>query len=246
MLMTRSHRSKLRFNPNVSFNRGLIAQTGFIPEGAQLLQDSHPLILIDSKKVLSEGLNGKKRSVTRITGLFQEAETQNANGRVYTRPVLSEAVQAIQEDLSARAVWAEFDHPMDAKIHLDRISHLITKLWMDGNKVYGEAEVMEDLPFGAQLKVLLENGRVGISSRGIGDMEVRERNGEETMYVCSGYRIITADAVAEPSVGNAILRLCEGKLIQLKKRTKNTNLFASKIASENILAESIAEYLKNL
>ena len=47
----------------------------------------------------------------------------------------------------------EFDHPPDAKIHLDRVSHLITKLWMEGNKVMGTAEVLEGTTYGTSAPV---------------------------------------------------------------------------------------------
>lgn len=242
----RRRRAVRQYNPAVMFNRGLVAQTGFIPEGTQLLQDTWPLVIQDKKDVLVEAVGGGKRKVSRVTGIFQVAENENANGRVYTRPVLSEAVQAIQEDITSRAVFGEFDHPQDAKIHLDRISHLITKLWMDGNNVYGEAQILEELPFGAQLRVLLENGRVGISSRGIGDMEVRESNGQEVYYVLEGYRFVTMDVVAEPSVKGAVLHLMEGKLVPRKKIIRPaapTIVFSDKRAREKLMVEELHKIL---
>jgi hypothetical protein len=126
---------RIKYDPSTSFNRGVVAQTGFLPEGTQLLQDVWPLEVIDvKKKAISEsaGQFGKK-PVMRVTGLFQNGNAQNANGRVYATPILSEAVYAIQEDVKNRSVWGEFDHPPDAKIHLDRISHLLTKIWMEGD-----------------------------------------------------------------------------------------------------------------
>ncbi len=219
-LNTRSRRMQ-SYDPRYSFNRGLIGTTGIIPEGVQLLQDVYPLKVLDTKKALTESANGRgERGVTRITGIFQEAEKQNANGRIYPYSVMREAIQDIQEDVQNRCVWAEFDHPSDAKIHMDRISHLITKLWMEGNKVIGEAEIIDELPYGHQLKTLLRHGSVGISSRGIGDIEVREgRNGEEYI-VTEGFRLVTFDAVAEPSVSGARLNIVEGKMRPLRQVSK--------------------------
>jgi hypothetical protein len=194
------------------FNRGVVAQTGLLPEGQQLIQDVWPLRVIDKPKSITESVGGVKLPITRVRGIFQLGDEQNANGRVYPTNILGEAVEAIQEDLNGRAVWGEFDHPSDAKIHLDRISHLITKIWMEGKQVFGEAEIMEDLPFGKQLATLLRHGTIGISSRGIGDMEVRDNGGQETYFVTEGYRFVTWDAVAEPSVSGAILHITEGKL----------------------------------
>jgi hypothetical protein len=244
MLMTRTQQSG-RYNPKISFNRGLTAQTGFMPEGTQLLQDVWPLKIVDTKQVIGEGALGGV-PLTRVTGIFQIADDLNANGRIYPRPVVREAVEAIQEDLSNRSVWGEFDHPADAKIHLERISHLLTKIWMEGKNVYGEAEIIDELPFGQQLKTLIKRGRIGISSRGIGDMDVRDQGGQEIYTVTEGYRFVTWDAVAEPSVTGAILHICEGKLKPLNRSVKREipkGVFTTE-AYQKRLAKEISEYLR--
>lgn len=249
---TRSfNRSNLSYNPATSFNRGLIAQTGMIPEGTQLLQDTWPLKVIDTKKAITESVKGGA-PVTRVRGIFQIGDTQNANGRVYPSPILREAVDAIQEDLNARAVWGEYDHPSDAKIHLDRISHLLTKIWMEGKQVFGEAEILEDMPYGKQLATLLRHGTIGISSRGIGDMEVRDMGGQESFYVTEGYRFVTWDAVAEPSVHGAILQITEGKLRPItrtsKKQSQQRNVTNGMLSSNQyqmMAAEEFSRLLNN-
>jgi len=176
-------------------------------------------------------------------GLFQLGDKQNANGRVYgTSDVLSPAVQQIQEDVSGRAVMGEFDHPSDAKIHLDRVSHLISKIWMEGRKVYGEAEILHRLPLGAALRGLFEHKvRVGISSRGVGDMEVSEHHGSEIYRVMPGYAFVTWDAVAEPSVGGAILNIQEGLNKRLRPMRKARNTMG-KLAYNNMLVSEINKY----
>jgi hypothetical protein len=191
----------------IRVNRGLIAETGIIPAGLHFIRDSHSFRPIDTKKSIAEGKDGKEISIFKVTGLFQEADKQNANGRVYPRSVLATAVEEILKDAERRAVMGEFDHPPDAKIHLDRVSHLITKVWMDGKKVYGEAEVLDAQPYGRCLRGLFEQKvNTGISSRGVGDMEVRESGGQEFYEVLEGYSFVTWDAVAEPSVHGAQLR----------------------------------------
>lgn len=241
MLLTRTAQVG-RYNPKTCFNRGLTAQTGFLPEGMQLLQDAWPLKIIDTKQVVSEGAAGGAPA-TRVTGIFQVADDLNANGRIYPRSVIREAVEAIQEDLANRSVFGEYDHPADAKIHLERISHLITRIWLEGKNVYGEAEIIDELPFGQQLKTLIRRGRIGVSSRGIGDMEVRDQGGQETYIVSEGYRFVTFDAVAEPSVQGAILHICEGKLRPLTKvQNIPKGIFAVE-AYQKRLAKEITEYL---
>lgn len=191
--------------------RSVIAETGVIPDNLQLLRDSYRFEVVDAP-VLSESRNSPDQPVMKIKGLFQEGNIINSNGRRYdTKTVLAPAVQDIQEDVGRRAVQGEYDHPSDAKIHLDRISHLITNVWMDGNKVYGEAEVLHKLPLGAALRGLFEHRvQTGISSRGVGDMELTEDNHRGKFYrVCPGYTILTWDVVADPSVKNAVLQISE-------------------------------------
>lgn len=214
-LMTRK-KMLSSYNPRYMFNRGIIANTGLLPDGVSLLQDVYPLQIIDTKKTITESVKGGAPA-TKVVGIFQEADKQNANGRIYSKAVLKEAIDNLSDDLKARCVWGELEHPSSPKISLTRVSHLVTNLWMEGSKVIGEAEVIDELPNGNQLRVLLKHGAVGISSRGIGDVEVRERNGAEVYYVCEGYRLVTFDAVAEPSVHGAMLTIAEGKLKPLQK-----------------------------
>jgi hypothetical protein len=190
-------------------DRKMIAQTGDLPEGYQLFQDSMPLTIVESKKTLSESINGKKMNVMRLTGVFQRADEKNANGRVYPKSILKDAVESMQEGVSKRQVMGEFDHPADAKIHMDRVSHLITKLWMDGKVVYGELEVINDdrSPYGSMLACYIDRGiQVGISSRGVGDMEMDIHEGTECYMVQEGFQFVTFDAVAEPSVKGTQLK----------------------------------------
>jgi len=198
----------------IEVDRNLVAQTGDIPEGLQLLSDVMPLEIVEQKdNVISEAAGTKGLPVMQITGIFQRWDQKNANGRRYPEDVLKAAVEAIQEDLKSRRVMGELDHPVDAKIHTDRVSHLVTRVWMEGPLVYGQAEILHKLPCGEMLKGLFEHRvMMGISSRGIGDMEVTEdEDGSETYTVQDGYRFVTWDAVAEPSVPGGTLMVMESR-----------------------------------
>lgn len=225
MLPTRNQVKSIMQASRSVFNRRVIAETGVIPAGYKLIRDTFTFDVIDKKDVVLEGRNGSEVPVMRVSGLIQMGDRENANGRLYsTADVLRPAVENIQEDIQSRAVMGEYDHPADAKIHLDRVSHLMTKVWLDGRKVYGEAEILHNLPCGACLRGLFEHKvRVGISSRGVGDMEVVESSGKELYRVMPGYTFVTWDAVAEPSVSGAILNIQEGlsKRLNPIKRDKN-------------------------
>jgi hypothetical protein len=221
----------------------MIAETGVIPAGFQLIQDTFAFDVIDKQDIVVEGRGGKELPAMRVSGLIQMGDRENANGRFYsTSEVLRPAVNGIQEDVGARAVMGEFDHPADAKIHLDRVSHLMTKVWMDGRKVFGEAEVLHNLPCGACLRGLFEHKvRVGISSRGVGDMEVVENAGKELYRVMPGYAFVTWDAVAEPSVNGAILQIQEGLNRRLRPVKKERSRF-SPDAYNNLLVSEINKF----
>lgn len=220
-----------------SVTRSSISQTGVLG-GHQLFQDSMPLNIIRKERVMVEDAHGAKIPVLRIGGQFQVADEPNANGRIYPMAVLKNAVSEIQEDLKARRVMGEYDHPPDAKIHLDRVCILLTKLWMEGKKVFGEAEILDKTPFGSQLKALTEsNVCYGISSRGVGDMETMIREGQEYYKVLDGYTFITFDIVAEPSVHGSYMSIKESR-----ERAKGM-ITTSKSQKE---AAIIAEFQKRL
>ncbi len=231
MIRSRSQRRNI--------DRRLIAETGVIPAGLNLIRDSYPFKVVDKKNTVSEDRNGREVPVMRITGLIQMGDKENANGRIYgTQEVLMPAVRDIQEDIATRSVMGEFDHPADAKIHLDRVSHLMTKIWMEGKKVYGEAEILHKLPLGACLKGLFEHKvQVGISSRGVGDMEISEQNGKEIYRVLPGYSFVTWDVVAEPSVSGATLNIQEGLSRRIRPLQENKSKFRPEVYQDMLVKE---------
>jgi len=82
------------------------------------------------------------------------------------------------------------------KINLDRVSHMITEMWMDGPNGYGKLKVLPT-PMGQLVKTMLESGvKLGVSSRGSGN--VNEADGK-----VSDFEIVTVDVVAQPSAPNA-------------------------------------------
>lgn len=192
-------------------SRSSVSKTGFLG-GHQLIQDTMPLKIIKADNVVSESATGNKRHVIRLGGQFQYADRRNHNGRIYEKGILEHAVKEIQEDINRRSVMGELDHPPDAKIHLDNVSHLITKLWMEGDVVLGEIEILEGKRMGQELKALVDAGvTIGISSRGVGDMETVMHEGEEVLRVLPGYTFVTFDVVAEPSVQDSYLTVQESR-----------------------------------
>ena len=134
--------------------------------------------------------------VTKFRGKFQEAEAVNKNKRMYPYDVLNQNVKKMEDIIEHGGLVGELDHPTDSIIHFANSSHKITKLWWEGNTLMGEGIIL-NTPHGKVLKSLINDGvRVGISSRGVGNGKVNE---EGILVIGESYKLITFDAVADPS-----------------------------------------------
>jgi hypothetical protein len=149
---------------------------------------------INSLDFLCENTEGKKS--WKITGPFLQAETKNRNGRIYPQSVIEREVgKYIQERIATKRAMGELDHPPTPQLNLDRVSHLITDLNMDGNSAIGTAKLL-DTPMGKTAQALLDGGvKLGVSSRGVGSLK-----GET---VGADYKLICVDIVGDPSALNA-------------------------------------------
>jgi len=149
---------------------------------------------------IEEAKSGKKN--TFLEGVFMQAESKNKNGRIYTREVLTQAVDKFvnEQVITGRAV-GELNHPDGPSINLDKVSHRITELKWDGNNVMGRALIL-DTPMGQIVKGLVEGGvQLGVSSRGMGSLIMK--NGVN--YVKDDFLLNTIDIVQDPSSPNAFV-----------------------------------------
>lgn len=131
-----------------------------------------------------------------MQGIFVQGEKRNQNQRVYPVSEISKAVKSIQEKIEGGfSILGEADHPDDLQVNLDRVSHMIEKMWMDGQDGYGRLKLLPT-PMGNICKTLLDNGvKLGVSSRGSGNVT-------ESGNV-SDFEIQTVDIVANPSAPDA-------------------------------------------
>jgi hypothetical protein len=148
-------------------------------------------------EVLTEEASDGKGKNLYLKGICIEGGVKNANQRVYPITEIQKAVSQINEQIkTGHSVLGEVDHPDDLKINLDRVSHMITDMWMDGHAGYGKLKILPT-PMGNLVKTMLESGvKLGVSSRGSGN--VNEGTGQ-----VSDFEIITVDVVAQPSAPNA-------------------------------------------
>lgn len=144
-------------------------------------------------EAVDDGKGGKSLF---MEGIFVQGDKRNQNQRVYPASEISKAVKAIQGRIdSGYSVLGEADHPDDLQVNLDRVSHTIERMWMQGQDGYGRLKLLPT-PMGNICKTLLENGvKLGVSSRGSGNVT---DNGS-----VSEFEIQTVDIVANPSAPDA-------------------------------------------
>lgn len=145
--------------------------------------------------VESDGEGDKKNLY--LKGIFVQGDVRNENKRVYPLNEIKQAVDTLKEQISkGYSVLGEVDHPPDLKINLDRVSHMIVDMWMDGANGCGKMKIIPT-PMGKVIEAMLTSGvKLGVSSRGSGD--VNDSNGK-----VSNFEILTVDIVAQPSAPNA-------------------------------------------
>ena len=164
--------------------------------------------LDDIEFITEDDAEGKKNY--RIKGVFMEADIKNRNNRMYPMAVLEKEVKRYnREYIQQKRAFGELGHPDGPTVNLERVSHMITKLYPDGKQFVGEAKIM-DTPYGKIVKNLIDEGaKLGVSSRGMGSLEPRR-----DMHVVKDdfYLATAADIVADPSAPGAFVEgIMEGK-----------------------------------
>jgi hypothetical protein len=132
-----------------------------------------------------------------IEGVFMGAEKKNRNGRTYPRALIEREVNSFNEYIKNNEAIGELEHPEYAKVNPKEAAIKIVSLRMDEDFAIGKAKVLEYLPNGKMLAGLLQDVRMGVSSRGVGDVD------ESTGIVESNFHLITIDAVYGPSCSDA-------------------------------------------
>lgn len=161
---------------------------------SELLIDSMPLRLS-----LQESKDGNPNKVV-VRGTFARSDQPTENKRLYREHLWKREFGRLAEGIKRRRVMGELDHPQDGRTKLQRVSHIITNLEVQGNEVVGEAEVL-DTPNGRIMKAIAEAaGEVGVSSRGFGSVKSRQDGVQE---VQEDFRLDTFDFVADPATKSA-------------------------------------------
>lgn len=173
-----------------------------------------------------------------LTGVFMQAEIENRNGRTYRLDEMTSAVTSMNQQIKDfGGVFGELDHPDTITINMDRISHVIKEIYMDGNNVMGKAQLL-NTPMGLIAKELSLNSgaRYGVSSRGAGVVN-------EGMV--SGFNLVTIDLVVTPSAPGAMPvsiteAIEDAKLMTLAESVQHDP------SAQKYFKESISNFVKDI
>lgn len=194
-------------------------------------------------EVLAEATADGQGKNLYMKGIFVQGGVKNANQRVYPVQEIAEAVDSVNKQLKeGYSVLGELDHPDDLKINLDRVSHMITEMWMDGPNGFGKLKILPT-PMGELVKAMLTSGvKLGVSSRGSGN--VNESSGH-----VSDFEIVTVDIVAQPSAPNAYPKAVYEGLMNMRGGHRVLEVARDAGANQKVqkyLQEEVKRFIKDL
>lgn len=149
-----------------------------------------------NSKILAETINDGLKTMY-LNGCFMQAEIRNRNNRIYPLSEMTNAVADFNRRIMENnGIVGEADHPADRLTPaIERASHIITELHMDGNNAHGKIKIL-DTPYGRIIKEIINAGyKPAVSSRGAGNVD------EEG--IVSGFILSTIDVVLDPSASGA-------------------------------------------
>ena len=152
-----------------------------------MITKAHLITEVSHDFEISESNSGD----THIVGIFSSAELENNKKSRYKKSILESELKKVQVKVSGKSLWGELGHPPNPEVNPDKIAILTTQLEWKGNDVYGKAKVL-DTPMGNIARTLIKEGKMGISSRGLGTV------GDDG-YVNEDFNLITWDLVTDPS-----------------------------------------------
>lgn len=194
-------------------------------------------------QIVSEDSGNGNGKTLYMKGIFIEGGVKNANQRVYPVHEIAKAVDTINEQIKGGySVLGEVDHPDDLKINLDRVSHMITDMWMDGPCGHGKLKILPT-PMGQLVEAMLTSGvKLGVSSRGSGN--VNEGSGH-----VSDFEIVTVDIVAQPSAPHAYPKAIYEGLMNMRGGTQIFEMARDAAHDQKVqkyLREAVTKLIKDL
>ena len=185
---------------------------------------------------------------------LQKYGVPNRNGRVYPEKILKREAEKYQEIIKRGMSISELNHPESSLIDLDRVAHLITDMWWEGNVLMGKVKLLTSPGFhergivtskGDVAANLMRQGvTMGVSSRGVGSLV---KQGEQN-EVQEDFELICFDLVSSPSTPGAYLYLNkEDRPTYEEKLEENNNIevLGSGMDKSVDLMRRLSDYLGN-
>jgi len=178
-----------------------------IEEDAGFISPHHHL----NESILKEAQSLDWKKPFEFYAVLQKYNTPNRNGRFYPENILKREAERYKKAIAKGLSTSELNHPESSLIDLDRVSHLITDIWWEGNILMGKLKLLTSPGFhesgivstkGDIAANLMRQGvTMGVSSRGVGSLKkVGERN-----EVQDDFELICFDLVSSPSTPGAYL-----------------------------------------
>ena len=185
------------------------------------------------KSRIVEGDDGAKNMF--MEGIFVQGNVKNANQRVYPVNEIANAVESVQKKIDEGfPVLGECDHPPELTVNVDRVSHIIESMWMDGPNGYGKHKIVPT-PMGNIIRTLIESGAtLGVSSRGSGEVNP---SGE-----VKNFEIVTVDIVAQPSAPEAYPKAIYEGLMNMRGGYQTWQL-AQNVQQDKVAQKYLSEQL---
>jgi len=185
------------------------------------------------KSRIVEGDDGAKNMF--MEGIFVQGNVKNANQRVYPVNEIANAVESVQKKIDEGfPVLGECDHPPELTVNVDRVSHIIESMWMDGPNGYGKLKIVPT-PMGNIIRTLIESGAtLGVSSRGSGEVNP---SGE-----VKNFEIVTVDIVAQPSAPEAYPKAIYEGLMNMRGGYQTWQL-AQNVQQDKVAQKYLSEQL---
>ena len=183
---------------------------------------------------------------------LQKYGVPNRNGRVYPEKILKREAEKYQDTIKKGMSISELNHPESSLIDLDRVSHLITETWWEGNVLMGKIKLLTSPGFhergivtskGDVAANLMRQGvTMGVSSRGVGSLVKKGEQNE----VQEDFELICFDLVSSPSTPGAYLYLnAEDRPNYEEKLAENENIHSNSSGLDKSvdLMKRLSDYL---
>lgn len=157
-----------------------------------LAKSKSPSYLVLKEEFDSTGSMLKPLRVILAATILDE---ENENGRTYRANIMECAIlnESCKSALTERQLTCTVDgHPEDVYVEPGNASHIVTRAWVEGNRLMNEWEILETTK-GKDLRALVD-GRVkfGVSIRGLGSQD-------NYGNILDDYEYLGTDCVGNPS-----------------------------------------------